>query len=148
MPDPNSYTGSNHFGDPTLQQNVDHSEIQKFAELASRWWDMEGEFKPLHDINPLRLSFIMEQCNGLQGLDVIDVGCGGGILAEAMSTAGANVVGIDMAKESLEVARLHMLESGAKLSYEYGSAEEFAAKNAQQFDVVTCLEMLEHVPSP
>lgn len=129
-------------------QNVDQQEIDKFAELASRWWDMQGEFKPLHEINPLRLSFIMEQCNGLHDLQVLDVGCGGGILAEAMSKAGADVTGIDMADASLQVARLHMLETSARLNYELSSAEEYAEQYADKFDVVTCLEMLEHVPDP
>ena len=140
-----------------LQQNVDEKEIQKFAELASRWWDKEGEFKPLHEINPLRLSFIMEECNGLHSLDIIDIGCGGGILSESMALAGGNVTGIDMAQESLEVAKLHKLETRAatgikedalKLEYQYSSAEDYATKTPEQYDVVTCLEMLEHVPSP
>lgn len=131
-----------------MQQNVDPSEIQKFADLASHWWDQESEFKPLHEINPLRLSFIMEQCNGLFGLDVLDIGCGGGILTEAMAIAGANVTGIDMGEAPLEVAKLHALESGVAVNYAQSTAEDFAQKNNQQFDVVTCLEMLEHVPTP
>ena len=131
-----------------MQQNVDQAEIQKFSEIASRWWDMDGEFKPLHEINPLRLSFIMEQVNGLHGLKVLDVGCGGGILSEAMANAGAEVTGIDMSQEALEVARLHTLESGVKVNYLQSPAEDFAAQNAGQYDVVTCLEMLEHVPEP
>lgn len=132
----------------TLSQNVDHDEINKFAELATRWWDLEGEFKPLHAINPLRLDFIQQHCNGLHGLKVVDVGCGGGILAEAMAKMGATVTGIDMAQASLEVAKLHGLESGVAVNYEQTTAESFADKYAQQFDVVTCMEMLEHVPDP
>lgn len=128
--------------------NVDHKEIDKFSELASRWWDPEGEFKPLHDINPLRLSFINEHSQGLHGKNVVDIGCGGGILAEAMAKAGATVTGIDMAEASLEVARLHGLESGTNVDYQCITAEAFADAHAQQFDVVTCLEMLEHVPEP
>lgn len=146
-----SQTASQHHSTETQtaeSKNVDQQEIEKFAELASRWWDLQGEFKPLHEINPLRLSFIMEQCNGLQDLKVLDVGCGGGILAEAMSTAGATVTGIDMADASLQVARLHTLESGVKVNYELSSAEEYASKHQGSFDVVTCLEMLEHVPDP
>lgn len=131
-----------------MQQNVDPSEIQKFAELASRWWDKESEFKPLHEINPLRLSFIMEQCDGLFDLNVLDVGCGGGILSEAMAVAGANVCGIDMGEEPLEVAKLHSLETGVTVNYQQSTAEAFAQNNIEKFDVITCLEMLEHVPTP
>lgn len=128
--------------------NVDQTEINKFSELASRWWDPEGEFKPLHDINPLRLSFINEHCKGLAGKCVVDIGCGGGILAEAMAKAGATVTGIDMADASLEVAKLHGLESGTRVDYLCSTAEAYAEQHPQQFDVVTCLEMLEHVPEP
>lgn len=132
----------------STDENVDHQEISKFAELAARWWDPEGEFKPLHAINPLRLDFIQQHCNGLFELDVIDVGCGGGILAEAMAKMGANVTGIDMADASLEVAKLHGLESGVNVDYHMTTAEQFAAQHDKQFDVVTCMEMLEHVPDP
>ncbi|WP_189408462.1 bifunctional 2-polyprenyl-6-hydroxyphenol methylase/3-demethylubiquinol 3-O-methyltransferase UbiG [Alteromonas halophila] len=128
--------------------NVDQKEINKFSELASRWWDPEGEFKPLHDINPLRLSFINEHVQGLSGKKVADIGCGGGILSEAMARSGAEVTGIDMAEASLEVARLHGLESGTEVTYECTTVEQFAAQHPQQFDAVTCLEMLEHVPEP
>lgn len=128
--------------------NVDQQEIDKFAELASRWWDPEGEFKPLHAINPLRLDFIQQHADGLFGKTVLDVGCGGGILAESMARAGANVTGIDMAEASLEVAKLHGLESGIAVDYQKTTAEAFAANNAAKFDVVTCMEMLEHVPEP
>ncbi|MEW9796966.1 bifunctional 2-polyprenyl-6-hydroxyphenol methylase/3-demethylubiquinol 3-O-methyltransferase UbiG [Alteromonas sp. CYL-A6] len=128
--------------------NVDHQEITKFSELASRWWDPQGEFKPLHDINPLRLEFIEQHCGYLKGKTVLDVGCGGGILTEAMAAAGADATGIDMADASLEVARLHGLESGIQAHYEQSTAEAYADRHAGQFDVVTCLEMLEHVPEP
>ncbi|XOV78199.1 MAG: bifunctional 2-polyprenyl-6-hydroxyphenol methylase/3-demethylubiquinol 3-O-methyltransferase UbiG [Aestuariibacter sp.] len=128
--------------------NLDEQEIAKFSELASRWWDLEGEFKPLHQINPLRLQFIMDATNGLFDKTALDVGCGGGILSEAMAKAGAHVTGIDMAQESLQVAKLHGLESGVKVEYQCSTAEEFAMQHENSFDVVTCLEMLEHVPDP
>ncbi|MEC8232988.1 MAG: bifunctional 2-polyprenyl-6-hydroxyphenol methylase/3-demethylubiquinol 3-O-methyltransferase UbiG [Pseudomonadota bacterium] len=128
--------------------NVDQQEINKFSELASRWWDPEGEFKPLHLINPLRLDFINQHSEGLVGKQVIDIGCGGGILAESMAKAGATVTGLDMAEASLEVAKLHGLESGIKVDYVCSTAEQFAQDNAGKFDVVTCMEMLEHVPDP
>lgn len=128
--------------------NVDEQEIAKFSELASRWWDTESEFKPLHLINPLRLDFVQQHCDGLFGKKVVDVGCGGGILAESMAKLGAEVSGIDLAKASLEVAKLHGLESGVSVDYQCISAEEFAAQHEGEFDVVTCMEMLEHVPDP
>ncbi|MBF7072864.1 bifunctional 2-polyprenyl-6-hydroxyphenol methylase/3-demethylubiquinol 3-O-methyltransferase UbiG [Glaciecola sp. MH2013] len=128
--------------------NVDDQEIEKFSALASKWWDKQGEFKPLHDINPVRLGFIEEKAKGLFDKSVLDVGCGGGILAEAMAASGANVQGIDLAQESLKVATLHGLESGINVTYTYSAAEDFAKDHAQYFDVVTCLEMLEHVPDP
>lgn len=127
--------------------NVDIAEIAKFDSLASRWWDPEGEFRPLHEINPLRLDWIRQQLD-LDGLKAADIGCGGGILAEAMAGAGAQVTGIDLAEGPLAVARLHQMESGAKVEYRRISAEELAEEAAGQFDVVTCLEMLEHVPQP
>jgi 2-polyprenyl-6-hydroxyphenyl methylase/3-demethylubiquinone-9 3-methyltransferase len=127
--------------------NVDHAEISKFEELASRWWDPQSEFKPLHDINPLRLDYI-DQRAAIKGKRVLDVGCGGGILAESMALRGAVVTGIDMGEAPLEVARLHMLETGAKLEYRQITAESLAAEMPGQFDVVTCMEMLEHVPDP
>lgn len=128
--------------------NVDEQEISKFGELASRWWDTEGEFKPLHAINPLRLDFIAQHADGLFEKQVLDIGCGGGILAESMARMGAQVTGIDMAEASLEVARLHGLESGVSVSYECITAEQYAEEHAGSFDVVTCMEMLEHVPDP
>ncbi|ACV26310.1 bifunctional 2-polyprenyl-6-hydroxyphenol methylase/3-demethylubiquinol 3-O-methyltransferase UbiG [Kangiella koreensis] len=130
------------------QANVDQHEINKFEQMASRWWDKEGDFKPLHDINPLRLQFILDNANGLQGKKVLDIGCGGGILTEAMAKEGAQATGIDMGDMPLEVAKLHMLESGLDIDYQKITAEEFAEQHAGQFDVVTCLEMLEHVPDP
>lgn len=130
------------------QANVDQHEIHKFEQMASRWWDKEGDFKPLHDINPLRLQFILDNANGLQGKKVLDIGCGGGILTEAMAKEGAKVTGIDMGEMPLEVAKLHMLESRLEIDYQKITAEEFAEQHAGEYDVVTCLEMLEHVPDP
>ncbi|MDH5785763.1 MAG: bifunctional 2-polyprenyl-6-hydroxyphenol methylase/3-demethylubiquinol 3-O-methyltransferase UbiG [Chromatiales bacterium] len=127
--------------------NVDQGEISKFEELASRWWDPHSEFKPLHDINPLRLDYIDQRAD-ISGKKVLDVGCGGGILAESMALRGAEVLGIDMGEAPLEVARLHMLESGAELEYRQVTVEALAAEMPGQFDVVTCMEMLEHVPDP
>lgn len=128
--------------------NVDADEIAKFNQIASRWWDPTGEFKPLHQLNPTRLSYISDQLQGLFGKVAVDVGCGGGILAEAMARAGAVVTGIDMAEEALMVAKLHALESGIQLDYQQSTAEAFAAAHANSFDLVTCMEMLEHVPQP
>jgi 2-polyprenyl-6-hydroxyphenyl methylase/3-demethylubiquinone-9 3-methyltransferase len=128
-------------------RNADQAELDKFSELAHRWWDPESEFKPLHDINPLRLDWIDREV-GLVGKKVLDVGCGGGILAESMATRGALVTGIDLSDKALSVARLHLLESGQKVDYRKISAEELAAGMPDAFDIVTCLEMLEHVPDP
>lgn len=133
---------------PSVTQNVDHAEIAKFEAVASRWWDTEGEFKPLHRINPLRLGYIAEHAGGLFGKRVLDVGCGGGILAESMAKEGAQVTGLDMGAEPLEVARLHALESGVQVDYVQETVEDHAEKQAQGYDVVTCMEMLEHVPDP
>lgn len=128
-------------------QNVDPAEIAKFSELASRWWDPDSEFRPLHEINPLRLAYI-EQHGPIAGQKVIDVGCGGGILAEAMAIKGADVTGIDLGEKALTVARLHALESEQQIDYQLLSAEEMAVARPGEYDVVTCMEMLEHVPDP
>ncbi len=128
-------------------QNVDPAELAKFDSLASRWWDTDGDFKSLHDINPLRLGWIRKHVT-LDGCRALDIGCGGGILAEAMAAAKATVTGIDMAEGPLSVARLHQLESGAAVDYRKTTAEQLAAAEAGEYDVVTCLEMLEHVPQP
>ncbi len=127
--------------------NVDPHEVAKFEELASRWWDRESEFKPLHDINPLRVNYI-DQKAPLAGKKVLDVGCGGGLLSEAMAQRGATVSGIDMGEGPLAVARIHLLESGLDIDYQHSTAEQFALQHPGEFDVVTCLEMLEHVPDP
>lgn len=132
----------------TIRPNVDPAELEKFSALASRWWDPESEFKPLHAINPLRLGWITDLVGTLEGKRIVDVGCGGGILAESMARNGAQVTGIDLAEKSLTVARLHGLESGVKVDYQTVSAEDLAAREPAGFDVVTCMEMLEHVPDP
>ncbi len=132
-----------------MNGNIDLDEVEKFASLAARWWDKDSEFKPLHDINPLRLKYIKEQCGGsIKGKRILDVGCGGGILCESLALEGAEVVGIDLAEAGLEVAKLHLLESGLDVNYQKITAEEFAKSNAETFDIVTCMEMLEHVPEP
>lgn len=128
-------------------QNVDPVELEKFSRLAHKWWDKNSEFKPLHDINPLRLGYVQRHA-GLQGKNVLDVGCGGGILAEGMALAGAEVTGIDLAEKSIRVAQLHLLESGACVQYRNVAVEVLAAEQPAAYDVVTCLEMLEHVPDP
>ena len=130
-----------------LDANVDPGEIAKFEQLASRWWDPNSEFRPLHEINPLRLDFI-DQRASLKGKQVLDVGCGGGILAESMAQRGAIVTGIDMGEAPLAVAKLHLKESGQSVDYQRITAEELANKAPGSFDVVTCMEMLEHVPDP
>ncbi len=127
--------------------NADPLELQKFSDLAHRWWDPTSEFRPLHEINPLRLEWINALAL-LAGKRVLDVGCGGGILAEAIAKKGANVKGIDLSEKALKVAELHSLESEVQVSYELIAAEALAAREAGQYDVVTCMEMLEHVPDP
>jgi 2-polyprenyl-6-hydroxyphenyl methylase/3-demethylubiquinone-9 3-methyltransferase len=128
-------------------KNVDEQELGKFAALAHKWWDKNSEFKPLHDINPLRLDYI-DGIAALKGKAVLDVGCGGGILSESMHQRGAKVTGIDLGEKALGVARLHQLESGAGVDYRYISVEQLAQEQPAGFDVVTCMEMLEHVPDP
>jgi 2-polyprenyl-6-hydroxyphenyl methylase / 3-demethylubiquinone-9 3-methyltransferase len=127
--------------------NVDPLELEKFSQLAHAWWDPQSQFKPLHDINPLRLGYI-DRIAGLAGKSVVDVGCGGGILSEAMAAAGAKVTGIDLADKPLKVAQLHLLETGREVEYIKISAEELARMRPRQYDVVTCMELLEHVPDP
>jgi 2-polyprenyl-6-hydroxyphenyl methylase/3-demethylubiquinone-9 3-methyltransferase len=127
--------------------NVDPVELQKFSELAHRWWDPHSEFKPLHEINPLRLEYI-DRIAGLNGKRVLDVGCGGGILSEAMSAAGAKVTGIDVGDKPLKVAQMHLLESGLAVEYRKITVEELAEEQPAEYDVITCMEMLEHVPDP
>lgn len=131
----------------TQSLNVDPAELEKFAALAHRWWDKNSEFKPLHAINPLRLNFIDNKV-GLHGKRVLDVGCGGGILSESMAEKGAEVTGIDLGEKALKVAKLHQLESGAKVDYRLLAVEDLAKEQPASFDVVTCMEMLEHVPDP
>jgi 2-polyprenyl-6-hydroxyphenyl methylase/3-demethylubiquinone-9 3-methyltransferase len=131
-----------------MKVNADPSELAKFSALAHHWWDPTSEFKPLHDINPLRMNYIARQCGGLAGKTVLDVGCGGGILTEAMAHDGAKVTGIDLSDKALGVARLHQIESAASVDYRLMSAEALAIEAPASFDVVTCMELLEHVPDP
>ncbi|TXI47498.1 bifunctional 2-polyprenyl-6-hydroxyphenol methylase/3-demethylubiquinol 3-O-methyltransferase UbiG [Methylophilus sp.] len=127
--------------------NVEVAEVNKFAELAHQWWDLQGVFKPLHQLNPLRLNYIDSRAS-LAGKQVLDVGCGGGILSESMAQRGAQVLGIDLAEKSLQVAQLHALETNVQLEYRCVAVEALAQEKPQAFDVVTCMEMLEHVPDP
>ena len=131
----------------TSYQNVDSREIAKFEEMARRWWDKNSEFKPLHEINPLRLSYIRDRAE-LSGKRVLDVGCGGGILSESMAMVGALVTGIDMGEAPLQVAKLHQHESGLTIDYRQTTIEELVNSDSEKFDVITCLEMIEHVPDP
>jgi 2-polyprenyl-6-hydroxyphenyl methylase/3-demethylubiquinone-9 3-methyltransferase len=131
----------------TTQNNVDPKEIAKFEALASRWWDRNSEFKPLHEINPLRANFIDER-SPVAGRKLVDVGCGGGILAESMAQRGALVTGIDMGEAPLTVAKIHQLESGIEVDYRQSTAEQLAGEQTESYDIVCCLEMLEHVPDP
>ena len=131
----------------TTEQNVDPAELEKFGELAHRWWDPQGEFRPLHDLNPLRLGWI-DGLAPLAGKRVLDVGCGGGILSESMARLGATVTGIDLSEKPLGVAQLHLLESGVEVKYLKASAEQHAESDPAAYDIVTCMELLEHVPDP
>ena len=131
----------------TPGHNADPAELAKFGELAHRWWDPQGEFRPLHDLNPLRLGWI-DGLAKLAGKEALDVGCGGGILSEAMARLGANVTGIDLSEKPLKVAQLHLLESGLSIDYVLSSPEEFSIQKKNSFDIVTCMELLEHVPDP
>ena len=131
----------------TKTKNADQSELDNFNRLSNTWWDLEGEFGALHKINPLRLEFILKH-HPIENQKIVDIGCGGGILSESLAINGADVTGIDLAKEVLTVAKLHGLDSGVKVNYQLIAAEQFAEENTEQFDVVTCMEMLEHVPDP
>jgi len=131
----------------TMHSNADPTELRKFSDLAHRWWDPTSEFKPLHEINPLRLGWI-DRCATVSGKHVLDIGCGGGILSESMAALGATVTGIDLSEKALGVARLHLFESGHKVDYRHTSAEHLAGESPGTYDVVTCMEMLEHVPDP
>ena len=130
------------------QLNVDPQEIQKFESIAMRWWDAHGEFRPLHDINPVRAEYIEKLANGLSGKKVLDVGCGGGILSEALAKSGAKVTGIDLGQANIDVAKMHLYESQLEVDYRLISVEDLAQQEPESFDVVTCMEMLEHVPDP
>ena len=145
----NAYTASRHSTAPDQRGNVDAGELEKFAALAHHWWDPDSAlFGPLHRMNPLRLDWIDRTSGGLEGKRVVDVGCGGGILTEAMAARGAVTLGIDLGAKALGVARLHKLESGAAVEYRLVAAEALAAEMPGAFDVVTCMELLEHVPDP
>lgn len=142
-----AHPASHHPHGAAAADNVDAAEIAKFDSLASRWWDPTGDFRPLHEINPLRLDYI-SQCASLRDRKIVDIGCGGGILTESLAAAGAHVTGIDMADGPLAVARLHQAETGSDIEYLHATAEAHAEERPGQYDIVTCLEMLEHVPRP
>lgn len=143
MPSTTQTTSSN-----DSNANIDQAELNKFSVLASQWWDPTGKFRPLHDINPLRLSLIDHTSGGVKGKRAIDIGCGGGLVSEGLARMGAQVIGVDMASKALAVAKLHALEANIVVDYQEATAEAMAADGPEQFDVVTCLEMLEHVPDP
>jgi 2-polyprenyl-6-hydroxyphenyl methylase / 3-demethylubiquinone-9 3-methyltransferase len=128
--------------------NVDQQEINKFSAIASEWWDPDGKFKPLHTINPLRLDYILNKTGDLQGKQVLDVGCGGGILSESLAKAGANVTAIDMAEQSLNIAQIHAQQNQLTIDYRLESVEQHLQHTSQRYDIITCMEMLEHVPEP
>ncbi|OCG27040.1 bifunctional 3-demethylubiquinol 3-O-methyltransferase/2-polyprenyl-6-hydroxyphenol methylase [Gilliamella sp. wkB108] len=131
-----------------MTQNIDFNEINKFSQLASQWWDPNGKCKPLHIINPLRVDYIQQQCSSLEDKEVLDVGCGGGILSESLAKLGANVTAIDLAQESLEIAKLHASQNGLTIDYKKQTVEDLAQQTPAYFDVITCMELLEHVPDP
>lgn len=131
-----------------MKNNIDNTELDKFNNIADEWWDLNGKFKPLHDINPTRLHFIMEQSHGIFGKEILDIGCGGGILAEALAKEGAKVTGLDPALASINIAKDHAYESGLDINYKNLTIEELANKSQKKYDIITCLEMLEHVPDP
>jgi len=128
--------------------NADQAELDKFSQLAHRWWDPNSEFKPLHEINPLRLDWLTTLAGGIAGKRIVDIGCGGGILAESMAAQGALVTGVDLSEKALKVAKLHQLETGVQLEYRLIAAEALAEEQPETYDIVTCMEMLEHVPDP
>ncbi len=134
--------------EPRKKKNIDQAEIDKFSELAERWWNPSSEFKPLHDINPLRLNWILNTSHGLKNMKVLDVGCGGGILSESISEKGGVVTGIDMSEKAIEVAKLHKKKISSSVDYLYSASEDLMKEFTGSFDIVTCMEMLEHVPDP
>ncbi|ASK78610.1 bifunctional 3-demethylubiquinol 3-O-methyltransferase/2-polyprenyl-6-hydroxyphenol methylase [Paraphotobacterium marinum] len=131
-----------------MNNNIDNTELDKFNNIANEWWDLNGKFKPLHEMNPIRLDFITEQCSGIFGKEILDIGCGGGILSEALAKEGAKVTGLDPALASINIAKEHAYASNLDISYKHLTIEEFANESQKKYDIITCLEMLEHVPDP